>query len=53
MKILYFMNHADKGGAMLALYDLLVELKKYKDIEPIVITGKKNKFNKMLDEIEI
>ena len=53
MRILYFMNHADKGGAMLALYDLLIELKKYKDIEPIVITGKKNNFNKMLDEVGI
>lgn len=53
MKILYFMNHADQGGAVLALYDLLVELIKQKEIEPIVITGKKNKFNEMLDELQI
>ncbi len=53
MKVLYFMNHADKGGAMLALYDLLVELKKSSDIEPIIFTGKKNNFNNMLDKINV
>ncbi len=54
MRVLYFMNHVDQGGAALALYDLIVELKKtYDDFYPIVITGKRNKLNKMLDEIEV
>jgi len=42
LKILYFMNHVDQGGAALALYDLIKELKdNYDDIVPIVVTGKK------------
>lgn len=53
MKILYFMNHADQGGAALALYDLIVELKKKEDLKIIVITGKKNELNKMLTDIDI
>lgn len=47
------MNHADQGGAALALYDLIAELKKSTDIEAIVITGKNNNLNKMLSEIGI
>ena len=42
MKVLYFMNHVGQGGAALALYDLIVELKNKTDIEIVVITGKKN-----------
>ena len=54
MRVLYFMNHVDQGGAALALYDLIVELKKtYADYYPIVITGKKNKLNEMFDEIGV
>ena len=54
MKVLYFMNHADHGGAVLALYDLIVELKKISsDYYPIVITGKKNKLNDMLSDIGV
>lgn len=53
MRVLYFMNHADEGGAALALYDLIENLKYHKDIVPIIITGKKNKLNKMLDDIGI
>ena len=53
MKILYFMNHADQGGAALALYDLIVQLKIMYNIEIVVITGKKNKLNKMLTDIGI
>lgn len=54
MKILYFMNHVDQGGAALALYDLIKELKdNYDDIVPIVVTGKKNGLNKMLKEIGV
>lgn len=53
MRVLYFMNHADCGGAALALYDLIYEIKKDVDIEPIVITGKKNKLNKMLTDIGV
>ena len=54
MKILYFMNHVDQGGAALALYDLIKELKdNYDDIVPIVVTGKKNGLNKMLEEIGV
>lgn len=53
MRVLYFMNHADEGGAALALYDLIENLKYHKDIIPIIITGKKNKLNKMLDDIGI
>ena len=54
MKVLYFMNHADQGGAALALYDLVLELKKnYTDYYPIVITGKNNKLNQMFTEIGV
>lgn len=53
MKVLYFMNHADHGGAALALYDLIFELKNKKDLEIVVITGKKNNLNKMLTDIGI
>lgn len=54
MRVLYFMNHVDKGGAYLALYDFLKEiLERYDEIEPIVITGKKNDFNRKLDELGI
>jgi glycosyltransferase involved in cell wall biosynthesis len=54
LKILYFMNHVDQGGAALALYDLIKELKdNYDDIVPIVVTGKKNGLNKMLEEIGV
>lgn len=54
MKILYFMNHVDQGGAALALYDLIKELKdNFDDIVPIVVTGKKNGLNKMLEEIGV
>ena len=53
MRVLYFMNHADCGGAALALYDLIYEIKKDVDIEPIVITGKNNKLNKMLTDIGV
>lgn len=48
------MNHVDKGGAALALYDLINEIiYNETDIEPIVITGKKNELNRMLDEIGV
>lgn len=53
MRVLYFMNHADQGGAALALYDLIVEIKKTSDIVPVVITGKNNNLNKMLSDIGI
>lgn len=53
MKVLYFMNHVDQGGAALALYDLIVEMKKDPDIVPIVITGKNNLLNQMLSDIGI
>ena len=54
MRILYFMNHADQGGAALALYDLIKELKEnYDDVVPIVITGKKNRLYKMFEELGI
>ena len=48
--ILYFMNHVDQGGAALALYDLLVEIKRSKahQYKLIVVTGKQNKLNDML-----
>lgn len=53
MKILYFMNNDGQGGAALALYDLIVELKKKEDVEIVVVTGKKNELNKMLTDIGI
>lgn len=53
MKILYFMNHVDKGGAALALLDLIIELKKHSNIEFIVITGKRNELNKSLDAMGV
>lgn len=37
MRVLYFMNHADQGGAALALYDLVKEIKEnHKEVEPKV-----------------
>lgn len=54
MKVLYFMNHVDQGGAALALYDLIVELKKMDfPFEPIVITGRYNELNKKLSKIGV
>ncbi len=54
MRVLYFMNHVDQGGAALALYDLIVELKKMAlDYEPIVVTGKHNDLNRMLTDINV
>lgn len=54
MKVLYFMNHVDQGGAALALYDLIVELKRtIKGYHPIVVTGKNNTLNKMFTEINV
>lgn len=53
MKVLYFMNHADQGGAALALYDLIIEIKKNSEIVPVVITGKNNHLNQMLSDIGI
>ena len=54
MRVLYFMNHVDQGGAALALYDLIIELKKiHDDYYPIVVTGKKNRLNEMLNEIGV
>ena len=48
------MNHADQGGAALALYDLVKEIKEnHKEVEPIVITGRKNKLNEMLDDLGV
>lgn len=55
MKILYLMNHVGKGGAALALYDLIVELKNQygNSVYPIVITGAKNELNIALDKIGV
>lgn len=53
MKVLYFMNHADQGGAALALYDLIIELKKDTSIEPVVITGRRNTLNQKLTDIGV
>lgn len=53
MKVLYFMNHVDQGGAALALYDLIFEIKKQPQITPVVITGKKNDLNKMLSDLGV
>lgn len=53
MKILYFMNHVGQGGAALALYDLIVELKSNYDVEMVVFTGKQNQLNGMLDSIGV
>jgi glycosyltransferase involved in cell wall biosynthesis len=48
------MNHVGRGGAALALYDLIRELKiKYNDIDLIVITGRKNELNQMLTNVGI
>ena len=54
MKIVYFMNNEDKGGAALALIDLVkVIKKKYPNIEPIVVTGKNNSINIELTKLGI
>lgn len=53
MKVLYFMNHVGQGGAALALYDLIVELKNNYDIEAVVFTGKRNQLNDMFDAIGV
>lgn len=48
------MNHVGRGGAALALLDLIREIKnKHHNIETVVITGSSNELNKALDEIGI
>ncbi len=48
------MNHVGKGGAALALYDLIKELKRnHPDVEPIVITGRHNELNAALTNIGV
>lgn len=55
MKILYFMNHVDQGGAALALYDLICEIKALypEKCRMIVITGKQNQLNQSLSDIGV
>ena len=54
MRVLYFMNHVDQGGAALALIDLIAELRKtHQDYYPIVVTGKNNRLNQVLDKMGI
>lgn len=54
MKVLYFMNHVDQGGAALALYDLIVELKRTEQgFVPVVITGANNRLNDMFSKIGV
>lgn len=55
MKILYFMNHVSQGGAALALYDLICELKKQNNdkINIVVITGELNELNRSLNRIGV
>lgn len=53
MKIVYFMNHVGIGGAALALYDLICELKTNNNIKVIAITGKKNELNEQLKKVGI
>lgn len=54
MKVVYFMNNEDKGGAALALIDLVKAIKKkYPNIEPIVVTGKNNSINIGLTKLGI
>ncbi len=54
MKVLYFMNHVDSGGAALALYDLIKELKEScPDVKAIVITGCHNQLNEAFSKIGI
>ncbi len=54
MKVLYFMNHVGKGGAALALLDLIREIKhNHKYIKPVVITGCYNELNQELNNIGV
>ena len=55
MKVLYFMNHAGKGGAALALYDLICVIKQLygQKYDLVVVTGKYNELNKKLNDIGI
>ncbi len=53
MKVVYFMNHVDHGGAALALLDLIVELNNKYDINTIVVTSKYNRLNKRLTAMGI
>lgn len=50
MRILFFMNHADKGGAALAYKELIEHLYSTYKIECVVYTAKKNNLNKIFDE---
>ena len=49
------MNHVDQGGAALALYDLICEIKSlYPDeCRMIVITGKQNQLNQRLSDLGV
>lgn len=48
------MNHVDNGGAALALYDLIKELKEsHTDVKAIVITGRQNQLNEAFTKLGI
>jgi glycosyltransferase involved in cell wall biosynthesis len=54
MKVLYFMNHVGRGGAALALLDLVKEIRlNHSYIQPIVITGSNNELNHALTEMGV
>lgn len=54
MRVLYFMNHVGRGGAALALLDLIREIKKnHDDVEPIVFTGTHNELNIALNSLDV
>jgi len=48
------MNHVGRGGAALALLDLIKEIKlNHQDVEPIVVTGSNNELNLALTKIGV
>ena len=53
MRVLFFMNHADQGGAALAFLELIENLHKDYDVECVVFTGKHNNINEKLTSLNI
>lgn len=53
IKILFISDAGDKRGAQKSLMELILTLKKFYNVEPILITKKKNNLNRTCDEYGI
>ena len=53
MKVLYIASGDSKYGAPKALMNMLLHMKEYCDVEPVLLTKKRNRLNEMCDEHQI